>query len=205
MARVRRLLFVLAAAGGPVFTLAWLVLGWLAPSHEQRADTISTLAAEGAPEAAAMVAGFTVLGIGQLALAALASRRLAALSAALVVAGMGTALAGAVQVPDDGTAAPVHTLAATAAFTGLHLAVLAGALSRSMPLGLRVGAVVALVVAVPHTVWFAVQLSDPGPWFGYAEKTFTTVLLAWTTALAFAHFPGREVLDQLRVPGPGLP
>ena len=184
---MHRLPVTLAVAGGPVFTLAWLGLGWLAPGHEQRADTISALAAEDAPLAAPMIAAFTVLGLGQLSLAALAAgRRLVAVSASLVMAGLGTVLAGAFQVPDDGTAATVHTLAATAAFGGLHLAALAGTLERSLPRGLRVAAVVALAVALPHTVWFTVALDDPGPWLGYAEKAFTTVLLTWTTALALS-------------------
>lgn len=181
---MHHLLVVLAAGGGPVFTLAWLVLGFLTPAHDQRGDTISALAAEGAPLAVPMVVAFAVQGVGQLALATLTARRVSAVSASLVVAGLGTLLAGAFRVPDDGSAATVHTLAATAAFGGLHLAAVAGALSRSLPRALRVGAVVALVVALPHTTWFVVQLDDPGPWFGYAEKAFTTALLAWTTAVA---------------------
>jgi len=180
-------LVALGAAGGPVFTLAWLTLGELAPGYGQRADTISALAAVGAKTAGPMLVAFAVQGMGQLALAAVAARlRLRAVAGALVVAGLGTLVAGAVRLPDDGSsaAATAHALAAVAAFGGLHAAVLAGALSAALPRRMRVAAALALTLAVPHTAWFVLQLADPGLWFGYAEKVFTTVLLVWTTTFA---------------------
>lgn len=182
-----RALVVIAAVGGPAFTLAWVVLGLLAPGYDHRADTISALSAVGASTAVPMLAAFALQGFGQLALAAVAARlRLPWVAVSLVVAGTGTLLAGAIRLPDDGpsAAATAHALAAVAAFGGLHLAVLAGSLAGSLPRGLRLGALVALVVALPHTASFVLQLGDPGPWLGYAEKAFTTVLLVWTTALA---------------------
>ena len=177
----------LAAAGGPVFTLAWVALGARSPGYDQRADTISALAAVGAATATPMLAAFAVQGAGQLALAAVAGRlRRRAVSTSLVVAGLGTLVAGAVRLPDDGAsaAATVHALAAVAAFGGLHAAVLAGTLDRALPRWLRAGGALVLAVAVPHTVWFVLQLDDAGPLFGYAEKAFTTMLLVWTTTLA---------------------
>ena len=185
---VPRSLVAVAAAGGPLFTAAWLGFGALTPGYGQRADTISALAAVGAAQAAGMLTAFAVQGVGQLAGAGVASRRgLRAVSASLLVAGVGTLGAGAIRLPEDGGSSAVagaHALAAVAAFGGLHAAVLAGALSTSLPRWLRVSGVAALALAVPHTVWFTLQLGDPGPFFGYAEKAFTTVLLTWTTAFA---------------------
>ncbi len=181
------LLVVLGAVGGPAFTLTWLVLGALSPGYDQSADTISALAAVGATTAGPMLVAFAVQGTGQLALAAVALQlRLRAVAASLVVAGVGTLVAGAVRLPDDGSsaAATAHALAAVAAFGGLHAAVLAGALDGALPRWLRGLAALTLVAAVPHTAWFVHQLADAGPWFGYAEKAFTTVLLVWTTTLA---------------------
>lgn len=180
-------LVALGAVGGPVFTLAWLTLAEVAPGYDQRADTISALAAVGATTAGPMLVAFAVQGMGQLALAAVAARlRLRAVAGALTVAGLGTLVAGAVRLPDDGSsaAATAHALAAVAAFGGLHAAVLAGALSTALPRRMRAAAALALAVAVPHTAWFVLQLGDPGEWFGYAEKAFTTVLLVWTTTFA---------------------
>jgi hypothetical protein len=194
-AHLRRLALVAVAAGAPpIFTGSWLVLGALQDGYSQRAGTISALAAEGAPYAGAMVAAFVVQGFGQLAGAALARAAPPApwVSGWLAVGGVGTLLAGAVRLPDAGGSpllATGHALAATAAFGGLHLAVLAGALSRAVPRWLRVSAVAALAVAVPHLVWFVTKLGQDEPYFGYAEKVFTTVLLAWCAALALGRIP----------------
>lgn len=183
------------AVGAPVlFTAAWLLLGGATAGYSQRADTISALSGVGAAHAGPMVAAFVVQGLGQLAGAALARRRPAAgwVSGWLVVAGVGTLLAGVIRLPDGGGPAWLstgHALAATAAFGGLHLAVLAGALSPALPRPLRVGAALALVVALPHLAWFLTDLGGGGPWFGYAEKAFTTVLLAWCVAMALRRVP----------------
>lgn len=178
------------AAGAPVmFTGAWLLLGASTPGYSQRADTISALAARGAPHAEPMVAAFVVQGLGQLAGARLAwsapDERW--VGRWLAVAGAGTLLAGVVQLPaaaGPGWRSGAHALAATAAFGGLHLAVLSGARTRSPPHWLRGSAALALGLAVPHTAWFLAQLRSGGAWEGYAEKAFTTVLLAWCAALA---------------------
>ncbi len=178
------------AAGAPVvFTAAWWLLGAADAGYDQRADTISALAGVGAPLAGLMVGAFAVQGAGQLAGAALAGASPAAPWVArwLAVGGVGTLLAGGIRLPQDGGPAWLstgHALAATAAFGGLHLAALAGALSGAVPRRLRVGAVVALAVALPHLAWFLLDLGSGGPWFGYAEKVFTTVLLAWCALLA---------------------
>lgn len=178
------------AAGAPVvFTGAWVLLGRLTDGYDQRADSISALAGIGEPYAPAMVGAFVVQGLGQLAGAALARERPAApwVGSWLVVGGVGTLLAGVIRLPTDGGPAWLstgHALAATAAFAGLHLGALAGAFSDAVPQRLRVAAVLSLAVALPHLLWFVTELGDGGPWFGYAEKMFTTVLLAWCAALA---------------------
>lgn len=186
----------LLAAGAPVlFTGAWWALGSATPGSSQLDDTISAVAAVGAPRAGLMVAAFLVQGLGQLAGArlALAAPRAGWVAAMLAVGGIGTLLAGAVRLPGDGGpawASAGHALAATAAFAGLHLAVLAGALSRSVPRRLRVAAVAALVVALPHLAWFLAHLGSGDAAAGYAEKVFTTVLLVWCAALALLRWSG---------------
>ncbi len=184
----------LLAAGAPVlFTAAWWALGSATGGYSQRADTISAVAAVGAPHAALMVPAFLVQGLGQLAGARLAllDPRASRVATWLAVGGVGTLLAGVVRLPDDGGPAWLstgHALAATAAFAGLHLAVLAGALSPSVPRWLRVAAVVALAVALPHLGWFLAHLAGGDAWSGYCEKVFTTVLLAWCAALALGRW-----------------
>lgn len=186
-------LAALACAGPVAFTGAWWLLGNQEPGYSQRTGTISALAAHGSAVAAPMLAAFAVQGAAQLANAVLSGRRrLRPLSGALVVAGLGTWLAGATRLPAETTEADpstvvqvAHLVAATAAFGGLHAAVLAGALERRLPRWLRVAAAGALAVAVPHTVWFVVALRSPDPsHLGYAEKAFTTVLIAWTATVA---------------------
>lgn len=175
------------------FTAAWWGLGSLTPGYSQPDDTISAVAALGAAHATPMVLAFGLQGLGQLAGARLAllAPRAGWVAAWLAVGGVGTLLAGAIRLPDGGGPAWLstgHALAATAAFAGLHLAVLAGALSRSVPKRLRVAGAVALAVAVPHLAWFVVHLGSGVAWFGYCEKVFTTVLLAWCVALALGRW-----------------
>lgn len=186
----RMFLRILAAGTPVVFTAAWLVLGWLLPGYSQQADTISALAQLGIRTHPPMTAALAVLGLGLLAGAVLAWRapRAPAVAGSLVLAGLGTL--GVAALPLPGMSGPrwlfdVHPLAATGAFVGLHLAVLCGALSRSLPTGLRIAAVVSLAVALPHLGWFLHDLfTGGGPWDGYTEKTFTTALLAWYVAFA---------------------
>lgn len=182
-------LTVLAAGAPVVFTGGWALLGARTEGYSQRADTISALAAIGAPYAGPMVGAFVIQGAGQLAGAALARATPAApwVSGWLGVAGVGTLLAGVIRLPTGGGPAWLstgHALAATAAFGGLHLATLAGALSPAVPRWLRAAAAGGLAVALPHLAWFVTDLGEGGPWFGYTEKVFTTVLLAWCAALA---------------------
>ncbi len=178
------------------FTLAWLVLGATRPGYSPTGDTISELAAVSTPLAGVMVAAFVVQGLGQLACAALAWRRYRAawLAGWLVVAGLGTLAAGVLRLPDPVVGGPAsgHSLGATAAFVGLHLAVAAGGLSRRLPRALRLAAVPALAVALPNLAWFLTHLSGGGAWYGGSEKAFVTVLLAWCVGLAVtaARFPG---------------
>ncbi len=176
-----------------LFTAAWWVLGSATAGYSQRDDTISAVAAVGARNASPMVAAFGLQGLGQLAgsrLAVLAPRA-GWVAAWLAVGGVGTLLAGVIRLPDDGGPAWLstgHALAATAAFAGLHLAVLAGALSSAVPRRLRVAAVVALAVALPHLALFLLRLGSSGAWLGYCEKAFTTVLLIWCAALALGRW-----------------
>lgn len=179
------------AVGAPVlFTACWLGLGALTPGYDQSRLTISQLAAQGAEHRHAMTAGFVVQGLGQLAGAVLALRapRERWISAALTLGGLGTIAVALVPLP--GASGPAwlgtgHSLAATAAFVGLHLAALAGLLSRRVPRWLRFAAAGALVVALPDLGWFLTHLHGGGEWYGGGEKTFVTVLLAWCAALAW--------------------
>jgi hypothetical membrane protein len=193
--RTTTVLRVLAVGAPVAFTACWLVVGVLTPGYDQTRLTISGLAEQGQPHRAWMTAGFVLQGLGQLAGAALALRRPRErwVSAALTLGGLGTIAVALVPLP--GATGPVwlatgHSLAATAAFVGLHLAALAGLASSRVPRGLRVAAALALVVALPNLAWFLAHLSSGGGWYGGSEKAFVTVLLAWCAALACGREPG---------------
>lgn len=189
MARSRISLAVMAASAPVIFTGAWWVIGVLDGEDASRV-TISHLAAQAAPRGGWMVAALLAQGCGQVANAALA-RRVGGgrgLPLALLAAGIGTLGAGLLRVPApdvaDESSATGHAVAATVAFVGLHVATLVGALSPRLPRWLRGSAVVALVVALPNLGWFLLRPNGSDVWAGGSERTFVTVLVAWTVALA---------------------
>lgn len=187
-------LVVAAAAGPVVFTATWAVLGALRPGYSGSRSTISALAAVGAPHAGWMVAAFVVQGLCQVAGAALTWQRDGArwVAVPLATSGLGTVLAGLAPLPGPagGTTGGAHSLGATLAFTGLHLAVVGGVCSPGLPRWLRLAGALALVVALPDLAWFLAHLGADGTWYGGSERTFVTVLLAWCVALALHRRPG---------------
>lgn len=179
-------------AGPALFTATWLVLGWLHPGYSQIADSISVLAAYGAPGAAFMTAAF----LAQAASMALAAGRLRSVTrpaaALLLVNAVATVVVAAARIPcragdaawsrpsDHPTSYAVHVVAATVALSALSLAPLLAAVGtrRSEPTlaatGLAAGAVM-----LPLLAWFAVAGG-----VGWAEKAVVTVGIWWAAALA---------------------
>ncbi len=178
-------------AGPALFTTAWLGLGWLHPDYSQIADSISVLAAYGAPGAAFMTAAF----LAQAASMALAAGRLRSVTrpaaALLLVNAVATVVVAAARIPcragdaawsrpsDHPTSYAVHVVAATVALSALSLApLLAFGTRRSAPTlaatGLAAGAVM-----LPLLAWFAVAGGA-----GWAEKAVVTVGIWWAAAVA---------------------
>ena len=179
-------------AGPALFTAAWLGLGWSHPGYSQIADSISVLAAYGAPGAAFMTAAL----LAQAAAIALAARRLRSVSrpaaALLLVNAVATVVVAAARIPcragdaawcrpsDHPTSYAVHVVAATVALSALSLApLLAAAGTRRSAPTLAATGVAASAVMLALLAWFAVAEGA-----GWAEKAVVTVGIWWAAAVA---------------------
>lgn len=194
-----RQLRVLAVAGPVLFTLTWMLLGWLHVGYRPDRETISSLSAHGAPGWPVMVAGQMSLVVAFLAVATLCVRVLG--RPGIGPAGLyGLAAVGTVQASafrtictqvDAGWCTPMprsafphqqwaHGIGTAMPFVSLPLACLVVAWVTRRVDGLRDVAVLALavlVVALPSVLWFLTQGTD---WHGLSEKLFLTSLAAFT-------------------------
>lgn len=197
-----------AVAGQVLFTAAWLLLPLIHDGYSHASDTISVLAAVGAPAWQLMSAGFLTCSAGFVAAAVVVARRTyrrggtrgLAVPVLLCLAAAGTltaALARTVCGQDsaswctpgegDPLSAAAHGIGAGVAFASLHAAALVVAVTarRGSALeGTRTVSIVVLTLSLPHLAWFGLQLDDPGEWFGYAEKVFVTLTNGWAAWLA---------------------
>lgn len=197
-----------AVAGQVLFTAAWLLLPLTHDGYSHRRETISVLAAVGAPAWQLMSAGFLACTAGFLAAAVLVAHRTfrpgriqgLAVPALLCLAAVGTLTAGLARTvcgqdsaswctpgAGDPLSAAAHGIGAGLAFASLHTAALVVAVTarRGSALeGTRTVSIVVLALSLPHLAWFSLQLDDPGEWFGYAEKVFVTLTNGWAAWLA---------------------
>ncbi len=178
-----------------VFTAGWLWSGHRTPDVPHATRSISALSAAGRPCRAPVVVGQSVQGVAQLVNAELARRAgLPVLAAALAASGLGTLVTTGAPLPaDEAVGGPwhrVHLWSAGVGIAAFHLAPLAGALDPRLPERTRRAAAVSLAVALPATSYFVHRLATRhgvGSVYGWAERTFLTALLAWTSSLPAAY------------------
>jgi hypothetical protein len=185
----------LVAAAPAVLTAGWLWSGARTPGVPHATRSISALSAAGRPCRGPVLVGQAAQGVAQLANAELARRAgLPALAAVLAASGAGTLVTTGAPLPaDEVTGGPwhrSHTWAAGVGIAALHLAPVVGALDPRLPPRTRAGAAAALGVALPLSTYFVHRLarrSGVGRAYGWAERAFLTVLLAWTSTLPSAY------------------
>jgi hypothetical membrane protein len=190
----------LAIAGPIAFTLAWLVGGLVQDEYSVRQEDISALAALDARYAWIMIAGFLLLGVGTVALAAgLAStlkyRSARVGSVLLMIAGVGIAVAGlarndcssellacAVRV-DAGEVSWHHKLHDTVSLV-VFLALIAAPLVVARAFGrdiswrpLRTYSIVTGLFGFVLLVLYVVEAG--GPSNGIMQRVFVSVLFVW--------------------------
>jgi hypothetical protein len=174
-----------------VFTAGWVWSGSRTPGIPHATRSVSALSAAGRPCRAPVLVGQATQGVAQLVNAELARRAgMPALAAALAASGAGTLVTTGAPLPADevvgGPWHRTHTWAAAIGITAVHLAPVLGALDPRLPIRTRRQAVVSLGVALPATAYFVHRLvtrRGVGRAYGWAERAFLTVLLAWTSAL----------------------
>jgi hypothetical protein len=176
------------------FTAGWVWSGHRTPDVPHATRSVSALSAVGQPCAGPVLAGQAAQGVAQLVNAALALRaghRL--LAAALAASGVGTLVTTAVPLPREPEQvwrSRAHTWSSGVGMAAFHLAPLAGALDPRLPSRTRAAGAASLVVALPATAYFCHRLArhaGAGTLYGWAERTFLTALLAWSTSLPAAY------------------
>jgi hypothetical membrane protein len=190
----------LAVAGPIAFTLAWLVGGLVQDEYSVRQEDISALAALDAQHAWIMIAGFLLLGVGTVALAAGLASTLKYPSARvgsvlLMIAGIGIALAGlarndcssellvcAVRV-DAGEVSWHHKVHDTVSLF-VFLALIAAPLVLARAFGrdnrwraLRTYSIVTGVLGFVLLVLYVIEAG--GTWNGIIQRFFVSVLFVW--------------------------
>lgn len=202
-----------------VFTAGWLWSGHRTPDVPHATRSISALSAAGQPCPRPVTVGQLVQGTAQLVNAELARRAgLRGLALTLAASGLGTLVTTGAPLPADegedgparpGTARPVtdraHVWSAGIGMAAFHLAPALGALDHRLPRRTRRAAVASLAVALPATAYFSHRLATregTGRVYGWAERTFLTALLAWSTSLPAA-YPARPVTTTTDDRAPG--
>ena len=196
----------LAIAGPIAFTLAWLIGGLVQDEYSFRQEDISALAALDAQHAWIMIAGFLLLGVGTVALAAGLASTLKDPSARvgsvlLMIAGIGIALAGlarndcssellacAVRV-DAGEVSWHHKVHDTVSLV-LFLALIAAPLVVARAFGrdnhwrpLRTYSIVTGLLGFVLLVLYVVEAA--GTWNGLMQRVFVSVLFVWIAVAGF--------------------
>lgn len=195
MNRVRAVAHAIVVLAPAAFTAGWVVSGHRTPAVPHATRSVSALSAAGRPYRAPVVLGQSVQGLAQLVDAELARRAgLPVLATTLAVSGLGTLVTTGAPLPaDEASAGPWHRAHVWSAGIGIaafHLAPLAVALDHRLPPRTRLASVAALGVALPATGYFVHRLvrhAGVGRGYGWAERTFLTALLAWTTTLPPAY------------------
>ena len=215
----------LAIAGPIAFTLAWLVGGLVQDEYSIRQEDISALAALDAQHGWIMTAGFLLLGVGTVALAAGLASTLKYPSARvgsvlLMVAGIGIAVAGLARNDcssellacvirvDAGEVSWHHTVHDTVSLV-IFLALIAAPLVDARAFGrdnhwrpLRTYSIVTGSLGFVLLVLYVSQVADP--WNGIMQRIFVSVLFVWIAVAGFRlSLAGRIQTDAGSVSGAG--
>lgn len=181
-------LIALIALGPAVYTATWLLLGQSHDGYSQHDDSISALAAFGAPLAWVMTVAFVVQSAA-IAAAAWGLRGHGLTASLLSTNAVGTFVVSAAPIScgaqdatwcvqsEHPTSSAVHVAAATVALSALAAAPLAYAWPPRRA-GWPIAAVAGIVMVV-LLVWFAVSTAA-----GWAEKIMITVGICWAAVTA---------------------
>ena len=194
----------LAAFAGPTgFALAAIAAAAAQPRYDSRREDISALAAVDARAAWIMAAGIVLLGVATLAVAAALAAGWSsrpggrAAGAALALAGLATAAAGAMPIDCServDAACRAHIEAGLASWhdQGHNIAIALAALAFSVaPLLLALApgwsdlSRYSALTAAATLVLYAVYLAEPAPsWSGVLQRLLVAVPLVWMAVVA---------------------
>jgi hypothetical membrane protein len=200
---------VVSAAAAPVLMAGgWTVAGALQPhSYNQVADTVSALAAVGAPDRWVMTLTFVVVGACDV-VTGLALRPARAPGRLILIAGAVAGMLVAANPEQPGTIYPLPHIIFGAAGCLAMVAWGAGAWRRgpSVPWGLRpavsAGAVAVLLVLL---IWFGTELITAGGQAGLAERIFGAGQALWPLAVAVScRHAARAGSRPSRAPSPAI-
>jgi hypothetical membrane protein len=178
---------VVSSIAAPVLMVTgWTVATGLQPhSYNQVADTVSALAAVGAPDRWVMTLTFVVVAVCDL-VTGLALRPARALGRLILMAGAVAGLLVAANPEQPGTNYPLPHIIFGALGCVAMVAWPAGAARRgaSVPWGLRPAvATAAVAVLVVLLVWFGAELITAGGQAGLAERIFGAGQALWPLAV----------------------
>ncbi len=189
----------LVALAPVVFTAGWVWSGHRTPDVPHSTRSISALSAAGQPCPGPVTVGQVVQGTAQLVNAELARQAgLNGVAVALAASGLGTLVTTGAPLPadesKDGPAGQgwhrAHVWSAGVGMVAFHLAPALGALDQRLPRRTRLAAAASLAVALPASTYFTHRLAareGTGRVYGWAERTFLTALLMWSTSLPAAY------------------
>ncbi len=181
---------------------SWTVAAARRPGFDSLRDTISALAAVGAPGRWIVTAGLTVTGLCHLLTAAGLSEAHMRGRVVLASAGVATLAVAAFPLPAAHGASTMHTISATTAFVALSVwpgaAVHLGRRGSSDPFGRRIGFCAAAVLWATLGA-FAVALAQ-GRYVGLAERVAAAAQVLWPlVAVALITLRTRHAHSQPRL------
>lgn len=179
-----------SAVAAPVL----LVGGWTWAQAVQPApfdpvrQTISALAATGAPHRGVMTVALLGLGVAHTTTALALRPAATAGRLTLAVGGVATVLVALVPLPSPSGSAAAHTAAASSAFAALALWPAPAARTRpGTPVTLRPPTAVAATVALGLLVgWLLLELRSGGPAIGLSERVAAAAQALWPLAVVLS-------------------
>jgi hypothetical membrane protein len=200
---------VISSAAAPVLMVGgWTVAASLQPGFDPVADTVSALAAQGAPDRWVMTLTFVVVGICYV-ITAVALRPAGTAGRLILITGAVAGMLVAANPERAGDAYPLgHIIWASIGLAGVT-AWPAGAWRRDIaaPWGLRPAvAAAAVAVLLALVLWFGVELITGAGQAGLAERVAGAAQALWPLAVVLScRRPARASAIHSRNPFPGRP